>query len=174
MDNLWITIRDTPGIVLNMRMSFVHKVPSMSSGSRPAERSGGRGPDLEVWPPPCLSAGLARRARAGLTAPLKEAGYKQARHVGETLRGALKVAVYLVPMTIERLAARASAFRRRWQERYHAFMGDDDMTYYPDLSTHCAMLWHRYCEGFLRRRGKWDVPCACYCHNESSVLSRGF
>lgn len=59
---------------------------------------------------------------------------------------------------------------QRIRSVYDDFMGEHDQSYYPDFSTPCAMLWHADCEGFLRRRGKWDVPCACYCHDESSVL----
>ena len=172
MDKCSKGYHDTPGIVGNTRMCIVRLLPSMSSGSRPAERSGGRGPDLEVWPPPCLSAGLARRARAGLTALLKEASYKEAHVPRETVGRALSVGVYTGPKTTERRAARAAKWVQRIRSVYADFMGEHDQSYYPDFSTPCAMLWHADCEGFLRRRGKWDVPCACYCHDESSVLSR--
>lgn len=171
MDKCSKGYHDTPGIEGNTRMCFVRLLPSMSSGSRPAERSGGRGPDLEVWPSPCLSADLARRARAGLTALLKEASYKEAHVPRETVRRALDLGVYLGPKTRAFGAARASKWVQRIRSVYADFMGEHDQSYYPEFSTPCAMLSHSDCEGFLRRRGKWDVPCACYCHDESSVLS---
>ena len=85
---------------------------------------------------------------------------------------ALSVGVYTGPKTRERRAARASKWVQRIRSVYADFMGEHDQSYYPDFSTPCAMLSHFLCEGFLRRRDKWDVPCACYCHDESSVLSR--
>ena len=172
MDKCSKGYHDTPGIVGNTRMYFVRLLPSMSSGSRPAERSGGRGPDLEVWPLPCLIAGLARRARAGLTDLLKEAGYKEAHVPRETVGRALSVGVYTGPTTTERRAARASKWVQRIRSVYDDFMGEHDQSYYPELSTPCAMLRHADCYGFLHRVGRWDDPCSCYCHDQSSVLSR--
>ena len=172
MDKCSKGYHDTRGIVGNTRMCFVRGLPSMSSGSRPAERSGGSWPRPRGLALPCLSADLARRARAGLTALLKEAGYKEAHVPRETVRRALDLGVYLGPKTRAFGAARASKWVQRIRSVYADFMGEHDQSYYPEFSTPCAMLSHSDCEGFLRRRGKWDVPCACYCHDESSVLSR--
>ena len=55
---------------------------------------------------------------------------------------------------------------------YNDFMGDNDQSQFPLYSTYCAMLSHADCDGTRRSRSRGVMPCECYCHDASSVLSR--